>query len=124
MRQRLLMPTIAMLVILPASAVVGQSSTAARVAVARPLDDQRVLLPERVLLPDSNHAHVPIWPFAIAGAAAGGVIAMTRYAHAVRATGDGDFAAPITIPLTLGIGLGLGAAGGAVVGQLVNVALR
>ena len=120
MRKSRLIAAIAVSVTFRASMLIAQPITAARVGVARPGEAGRVLLPSRVLGPDSIRAYIPLWPFALVGAAAGGVIAMRQYAHAVRATNDGDFAAGLTIPLTLGIGVTLGAVGGVVVGAVVN----
>lgn len=124
MRNIRLVSAIAVSLAFRASTLIAQSVTADRVAAMRPVESGRVLLPSRVLVADSSRAHIPVWPFAVIGAAAGGVIAMRHYAHDVRATHDGDFAAAFTIPLTLGIGVTVGAVGGVVVGEVVRNAAR
>ena len=124
MRKSHLIPAIAVSLACRASTLTAQSIAGDRVAAARPVEAERVLLPSRMLVADANSTRVPIWPFAVIGAAAGGIIAMRHYAHDVNATHDGDFAAAFTIPLTLGIGVTIGAVSGVALGELVSVEVR
>ena len=106
----------------------------AAAVLSMPLPVQAQRMPERTfanasLLIDSTAAqhlgagdrtHTPRWPFAVAGAIAGGVYAGFRYADAVSKS-DGWGGSPLFFSVVIGGGTLGGALGGFVVGHVVRM---